>query len=322
MIKKYTTYDSALKSAVYFQEPEAGFLRVKDRDRINFLQRQTTNDLRLVSADRIISTALTSPTARIIDLFWVIDEGESLGLITLPGRATKTHQFLQSRIFFSDQVRVNDHSPDFSQIHLLGPNQNDILREIGLNPPPVGSLIKHQIAGQTIRILNQSLLANRGYLFVVPSAILNAVFGVLDQAGAGQIDTKTFEILRIEAGQPGPANELVDAYTPLEVGLRTVISESKGCYTGQEVLTRQIAYDKINKVIVGVKMDKPLTAGAEIKVAGKSAGTLTSTTVSPRFGPIGLGLIRRSYQEAGTKVLIVAEEGQNTSAEITSLPFQ
>jgi len=70
-------YEAALKGAVHFHQPQTGFLRVAGRDRLDFLQRQTTNDLRLLSADRSVSTVLTSPTARIFDLFYVVEERDS-----------------------------------------------------------------------------------------------------------------------------------------------------------------------------------------------------------------------------------------------------
>ena len=120
MMSGIDSYEAALKNAVFSHQLQAGFLRVAKRDRVDFLQRQTTNDLRLVTTDRSISTVLTSPTARIQDVFCVIEEGESLGVITLPGRAAETTKFLRSRIFFSDQVAVNNISADVAQILLFG----------------------------------------------------------------------------------------------------------------------------------------------------------------------------------------------------------
>ena len=98
-------YQAALKSATYFHQPQTGFLSVSGHDRVDFLQRQTTNDLRQLGVDRVVSTVLTSPTARILDLFYITDEGEALGVVPLPGRAAETLKFLRGRIFFSDKIR-------------------------------------------------------------------------------------------------------------------------------------------------------------------------------------------------------------------------
>ena len=67
-MEKNRAYEAALFSSVYYFQPQAGFLRLSGADRIDFLQRQSTNDLRLLTADRYLVTVLTSPTARILDV--------------------------------------------------------------------------------------------------------------------------------------------------------------------------------------------------------------------------------------------------------------
>jgi folate-binding Fe-S cluster repair protein YgfZ len=112
-------YEAALHTTAYYCQPMAGCLHLKRADRVDFLQRQTTNDLRKVNAEQTVTTILTSPTARVLDMLCIMDEGESLGVITLPGRNAETEQFLRSRIFFSDQVDLKNVSSDFGQILLL-----------------------------------------------------------------------------------------------------------------------------------------------------------------------------------------------------------
>ena len=43
-------YQAALNGVAYFPQPQAGCLRVTGEDRLDFLQRQTSNDLRRLSA--------------------------------------------------------------------------------------------------------------------------------------------------------------------------------------------------------------------------------------------------------------------------------
>lgn len=148
-------YEAALKGAVYFYQPQTGFLRMAGRDRLDFLQRQTTNDLRLLSAERTVSTVLTSPTARILDLFCVVDEGDSLGVVTLPGRFSETAKFLRSRIFFSDQVTVDDLSGEIAQILLFGPQMVEVLEKLDLQPPKPDHVNRWEIQNQPITIIGQ-----------------------------------------------------------------------------------------------------------------------------------------------------------------------
>jgi folate-binding protein YgfZ len=321
-MKDIDSYEAALKTTAYFQQPLAGFLRLAGRDRFDFIQRQSTNDLRLLTADRIISTVLTSPTARILDLFCVIDEGESLGVVTLAARHTETLKFLRSRIFFSDQVSIDDFSADIAQILLFGPQTDSVLEELGLQPPAPDHITQWEIANQLVTVIGQKVLANNGYRFLAPISCMDALLGTLKDAGVNSLDSETFESLRVEAGQPGPIGELVDDYNPLEVGLQEMISDSKGCYTGQEVIARQITYDKVSKKLVGIRLSNLLAAGAEIKVDGKTVGRLTSVAQSLRFGPIGLAVVRRQYGEAGRAISVFGESDSSTIGEVVALPFQ
>jgi folate-binding protein YgfZ len=318
---KSKDYQTALNGAFYFLQPQAGFLRLTDNGRVDFLQRQTTNDLRQLSADRVISTVLTSPVARIIDVFSVIDEGDSLGVISLPGRAAETVKFLRTRIFFTDKVRVDDISADIVQIVLAGSQVDNVLEEMGVQTPAPENLIRWELAGTLVSVIGQKTLVGTRYHFLAPITASKAVIDALAAAGAVSLDAETFEILRVETGQPGPQGELVDSFTPLEVGLGELISDSKGCYTGQEVIARQITYDKVTKNLVGIKLNGPAAVGAEIKVNSKSGGILTSAVNSPRFGLIGLAVFRRQYAEIGTKFSVVGKDDSIINGEIVSLPF-
>ena len=46
---------------------------------------------------------------------------------------------------------------------------------------------------------------------------------------------------------PPPAPRLTGEYSPLEAGLAWACAENKGCYTGQEIIARQITYDKVTR---------------------------------------------------------------------------
>jgi folate-binding protein YgfZ len=318
---KSNGYQAALQGSAYFVQPQAGFLRLTDSGRVDFLQRQTTNDLRQLSVDRLVSTVLTSPIARIIDVFSVIEEVESLGVLSLPGRAAETAKFLRTRIFFTDKVRVDDISTDIVQILLVGPQINHILEELGVQKPAPENLIRWEFAGTLVTIIGQQTPVGIQYHFVAPVTASKAITDALEAAGAVSLDAESFEILRVETGQPGPQGELVDSYTPLEVGLGDLISDSKGCYTGQEVIARQITYDKVAKNLVGIKFSSPAAVSAELNADGKSAGILTSAADSPRFGLIGLAVVRRQYAEIGTKFSVVDKDDSIINGEIVSLPF-
>ena len=64
----------------------------------------------------------------------------------------------------------------------------------------------------------------------------------------------TYQVMRIEAGQPAYGAELSDDANPLEVGLSSFISFTKGCYIGQEVIARIRTYGQVAKALRGLRL--------------------------------------------------------------------
>src|SRR6266478_7978908 len=72
-----------------------GSLRVRGADARDFLQRLSTNDLGLLTADRYCSTTLTTEKAKIIDVVTLFEHGDSLLLITSAESAKEVRVWLQ-----------------------------------------------------------------------------------------------------------------------------------------------------------------------------------------------------------------------------------
>jgi folate-binding protein YgfZ len=158
-----------------------------------------------------------------------------------------------------------------------------------------------------------------GYRLLAPASASDALADALKDAGASSLSPESYESLRVEAGLPGP-DELTEDYTPLEANLSRAVSSTKGCYTGQEIIARQVTYDKVTKRMVGLRLDAPVTAGAQVTVEGKSAGTVTSVTHSPRYGSIALAVLKRPHDEPDT-TLVVSNPDGDVSARVAMLPF-
>jgi folate-binding protein YgfZ len=305
-------YEDAYTGAVVYRVPDPGYLRIGGADRADFVQRQTTNDVRALEAGRVLLTVLTSGTARIIDVWRLVWEPEEIGVITLAGRGAATARYLQSRIFFKDRVTVTDASADFAQFEVFGPAAGEVLG----TQPPSDHITERQIGGAAARVCG---LRERAWLLIAPEAQAEAAVTGLAERGAVALNTAAYEVLRVEGGRPGPAHELTGDYTPLEANLDSAISGTKGCYTGQEVIARQITYDKVARRLVGLRLKGPVTVGAAVLVEGRTAGIVTSAAESPRWGSIALAVMRRPYGEPQTSV-IVGDDG-SVAGETVALPF-
>lgn len=94
---------------------------------------------------------------------------------------------------------------------------------------------------------------------------------------------------RIARGIPKWGAELKEGMLPPEAGLdATDISYHKGCYIGQEVISRIKSAGKVNRRLVKIGFDGEGETGEIVNPDGKVCGEVTSVS-----GKIGLGYLRR-----------------------------
>ena len=127
------------------------------------------------------------------------------------------------------------------------------------------------------------------------------------------------ECIRIEAGIPRYGVDMDGDTIPQEAGINErAISFTKGCYVGQETVARLFYKGKPNRHLRGLRLSGADAAtGDELRLGEKVVGRLGSVVVSPRFGPIGLALVRREAEPGAT--LTAGDQG--VSATVAELPF-
>lgn len=127
------------------------------------------------------------------------------------------------------------------------------------------------------------------------------------------------EVRRIEAGLPLFGVDVDDKNFPFETPLADLIDYKKGCYIGQEPVARVYSRGEPSKRMRGLRLEGegPAEVGAVIDHPAKDrAGRVTSSAVSPQFGPIALGFLARGAWDAGCTVSVAGR-----SAAVTELPF-
>lgn len=316
-----TGYQEALSGLVYFQIEKPGYLRISGEDQKNFLQRQSSNDLNLLSADNLLTSVLTSPAGRIQDILTIFLEEELLGALTLPGLGSQTLEFLRSRIFFMDKVSVEDASQAVILIELWGPGVEEFIQHLDIQELHENEDWFQELWFEDIQLRYLSRRTS-GQQLLIPREGAKKTLDAIKDFGGRPLSSDAYEVLRIEKGIPGSGHELTDKYTPLETGFKWAVSGSKGCYTGQEVLARQITYDKIIRQMVGLKLLEFEKPGAKLWSLedGKQVGEITSSASSPSHGPIALGIVKRPYNQPGTEVR-VGDKVDGQFATVNSLPF-
>lgn len=139
-----------------------------------------------------------------------------------------------------------------------------------------------------------------------------------------------WEILRLEQGLPVFGPELGAERLAQEAGQDDrAISFAKGCFTGQEVVARIHYRGHVNRHLRGLRWapDAPCRARDLVEATlrapsstdrAKPVGLVTSAVRSPRFGPIGLGYVRR---EIAPGAVLESMDHAGVAVHVTDVPF-
>ena len=311
------TDDTALRNGAALQlRPDAGVLVIADADRADFLHRMTTNNINVLRPGQSAVTVLTSPTARIVFVFTVVCRTDDLLVLPAPGETATVEHYLRGQIFFMDKVKVRNVSADYARLRVMGAAAGPALAalELDLDAAADGTW-QDQNGLLAVKQMNYDV---PGYELILPLAQQPSVLDTLIAAGATLLDDDAaYHARRIELGRPWPGHELTGDYNPLEAGLAWACSDNKGCYAGQEIIARQITYDKVTKTLVGLRSTAALIAGAELTVDGRIVGVVTSAAHSPTLdAPIALAIVKRPHNTTGS----VLQTGDG-AATVVALPM-
>jgi folate-binding protein YgfZ len=299
-------YLAATESVAIYPVPNPGYILISGETRREYLQRQTTNDIDLLAPGRALPTLLTAPTGRILEYYVLLENGNSIAMITQPGHGPGNAAYFQKRIFFNDRVTIQDQSAKWIQMELHGPRSGEIFKEFNFKgSPTLDEVVEAKWKGEIIHGVGQVGFGRTiRFRLIVPAQLTDYLTNQL--TNYPQLSFSTREILRIEAGHAGEP-EFAAETTPFELGMDRLVSTAKGCYTGQEVLARQLTYDKVVRRLVRLSAGQPVPVGESLRFDGKSVGHITSVAISPRLGPIALGIVRKPYDEAGTSLQVESQ---------------
>jgi folate-binding protein YgfZ len=309
-------YTALVAGAAVLVRPDAGVLVLGDADRVDFLQRMTTNHVAGLRPGQACVTVLTSPTAKIVQVFTVLARADDLLLLPAAGETAALAKALRGQIFFMDKVTVADASARHSRLRVAGPEAEAALRRLGFFAGGAAANTWEQLA-ETIA-LAQPEYDLPGFELLVPAGESDAWLARLQEAGAVVLaGDAAYAARRVELGRPAHGAELTGEYNPLEAGLAWACAENKGCYTGQEIIARQVTYDKVTRTLVGLRTAVLAAPGAPVSTEGRETGVVTSSAFSPALGaPVALAILKRPANTPGTPVLV-----GETPGEVVALPF-
>jgi len=230
------------------------------------------------------------------------------------------------RYLFSEKAYFKDATQEIATLVVAGPRAPDLLIGLGADLPPDArwSSVKGSIHGIDVRLVRGGLETGEAEVWVVASTADSArLWALVTSAGARPVGLAAREALRIEAGTalyPDDADENV--LLP-EIPLEDLVSYSKGCYVGQEVVVRIRDRGHVNRHLRGLLLEGAAIppAGASVSAGEAEIGRVTSAAWSYGFGkPVALAFVRRQHAEPGTPVSVQIGD-RRVAATVSALPF-
>lgn len=147
----------------------------------------------------------------------------------------------------------------------------------------------------------------------VPSAELEAAIEALERAGLSLGGLMAYTAERVRALAPERHVDLDEKAIPHEVAhwigrgdVASFVHLDKGCYRGQETVSRVENLGRAPRLLVLLNLDGSApslpTPGADLTVAGRRAGRLGTVVHDHELGPIALGLVKRSALDSGQQL--------------------
>jgi folate-binding protein YgfZ len=281
-----------------------GRLRFEGPDAASFLHALVTNDVEGLVPGRGCYAAWLTPQGRMVTDLLLLRDDTGVWAEVPEGMAPA----LQARfdqLIFSEDVRVTDVTAESTATVVAGAGAAAaIATETGAAPAAVEALpvFGHLTVGD-VRVVRTD--ETRLPTFQLWAKKTSGVF--FEDTPAKKTPDVFFEALRIEAGRPKFGVDMTTDTIPLEAGLLDrAISQTKGCYVGQEVIVRILhrGGGKVVKHLMTLEFDEAVTevpeAGTTLAHDGKDVGVVTSAARSVASGRIiALGYVHREAATAG-----------------------
>lgn len=250
--------------------------RLSGADRVRYLNGQVTNDVRAARADEALYACVTNVKGRIEGDVFIHAEGDSL-ILDAPEALRESLGMRLEKYIIADDAVLEDITDEWRLWHVFGDEKEgaDGVRSRRFGIP--------------------------GYDVWLASADTPDLPALLSAK-----DAEAFRILQRIPAYPRELN--ADTF-PQEAALeKTAMSYTKGCYIGQEILSRIKTTGKMPRELIAWEAaggEQGILVGTGLFLGDKSVGVITSMTRHPLSGVLtGLGFIRQGVASVDSVLLV------------------
>ncbi|MEO8083532.1 MAG: hypothetical protein ABI780_06905 [Ardenticatenales bacterium] len=296
-----------------------GLVWLSGADRLSFLHRMSTNRVADLAVGEGRSTVLVSDAGRVVDVVGCHHAVGGTVLVTSAPAAAPVVAAHLSRYTLRDDVRVTDATGQVVVRRVVGDRAIAMVeRLVGAIPvPPTGAFVDHGEGAASIWALRHTApWPDSGWDIVMPAAASSEPF---DRAGittgVEPLSAGDYAMLRIRHRLPAFGAEIDGTANPLELGLIRQIDFGKGCYIGQEIVARLDTYQKVQRRLVTLHGDAPMSVGDVVHPKGvpptsrrrDGLGRITSVA-SDGDGSLALAIVPSAWLNLSSTALEIGDD--------------
>jgi len=310
----------AVRNAAGAIEMPYGVLRIGGSDRVDYVDDVVTNRVPREDGEGTYAFLL-DPQGRVETDLQVYNAGERLLIFTPPGKAAWIES--EWEVFIED-VDIEVATGAFAVFGVHGPKATEKVASVltGASAPDgPHSFVRGSIGDAGVTVARTDApTGETGYEVICARDDGGGVFDALINFGLNAVPfgAETWEALTLEAGTPLFEPDL-EGRIPNETGVRSALDFEKGCFVGQEVVSRIENRGHPAKRLVGLRPESRPERGAAVFAGDESVGEVTRAVESPMLSaPIALAYVAF---DAGGGSFSVRVDGEGVPAERGDLPF-
>lgn len=237
---------------------EIGVIKLEGGDALALVQRLSTGDVRpLAQEDLVRDTLFVTAQGRAFAWASLFVEKGAVFVLVHPTKAAHLAVWLDTYTIMDDVV-TSDVSAQFARAIVFQQPSGDTHASSPRAPAGCTALSRLSCCENSPGPSWEGLRAlGSPRIYLLPANERAHVGALAQQKGYVVIDGEALAHKMIRAGVPRDDDELKDEVNPFEMRLGpTAISWNKGCYIGQEVLSRLDSYDKVARLTMGLILTK------------------------------------------------------------------
>ncbi len=159
-------------------------------------------------------------------------------------------------------------------------------------PEPVEDILRPYVLSSAVGLEDATdafsvlVFPAREEIVTVPRGDLDERERAMPGRGAVLVDERSYEVWRVERGDPRMGADFESGALPAEAGLERLIDVKKGCFLGQESVAKVRNLGHPPSVLRHLRSEIVVAVGAPVHAGGHAVGRVTSAAPSRRGGTV------------------------------------